>query len=53
MAVDRPYRKALPQAEIIRQLQLNSGTQFDPKFVALFVDMSEELFNDPELFRIS
>ena len=53
MAVDRPYRQALPQAEIIHQLQLNSGTQFDPKIVALFVDMSKELFNDPELFRVS
>ena len=53
MGVDRPYRKALPAAEILQQLRLNSGTQFDPQLVAVFISMADELFNDPDLFRNS
>ncbi len=50
MAVDRPYRKALKKTEILHQLRLNSGTQFDPALVAAFVSMADELFNEPDLF---
>jgi putative two-component system response regulator len=33
MSHDRPYRKALTPLEAQRQLQINSGTQFDPTVV--------------------
>lgn len=38
MSSDRPYRKALTREEIIDELRSNSGTQFDPNLVELFID---------------
>lgn len=42
MTSDRPYRKALPLEAAIRELQDNSGTQFDPEIVAIFTEILEE-----------
>jgi putative nucleotidyltransferase with HDIG domain len=38
MASERPYKKVLPQAEILAELEGGSGTQFDPTLVNAFVD---------------
>jgi putative nucleotidyltransferase with HDIG domain len=43
MRTDRPYRKALPHAEALAELQANAGTQFDPKVVAALVRVVEPL----------
>ena len=37
MTADRPYRKALGEADAIRELKENSGTQFDPGVVDVFL----------------
>lgn len=37
MLCDRPYRKALTEAEALEELGRGAGTQFDPKMVELFV----------------
>ncbi len=42
MMSDRPYRKALPVAEAIKELELNAGTQFDPIVVEAFLTAIEE-----------
>ncbi|MBE3066365.1 MAG: diguanylate cyclase [Chloroflexi bacterium] len=38
MCSDRPYRKALSEAEAVAELQKGAGSQFDPKLVELFID---------------
>ena len=38
MQSDRPYRKAMSLKESVQELEDNSGTQFDPGLVALFID---------------
>jgi len=45
MLTDRPYRKALSEAEVRIELRKNSGTQFDP-------ELCEKLVNSPELSRL-
>ncbi len=42
MTSDRPYRKAMPMAEVIRELKENAGTQFDPKLIKIFLKIIEE-----------
>ncbi len=37
MTEDRPYRPALTQEQAIAELQMGSGTQFDPRVVDVFV----------------
>ncbi len=37
MTSDRPYRRALPQAEAVTRLRAGAGTQFDPHLVDLFL----------------
>ncbi len=39
MTSDRPYRKAMSIEEAIEELNLNSGTQFAPDVVNVFVSM--------------
>ncbi|MCJ7653219.1 MAG: HD domain-containing protein, partial [Actinobacteria bacterium] len=41
MTSDRPYRKALSREQAMAKLQRNSGTQFDPMVVGLFLDLLE------------
>ncbi|WP_333656954.1 HD domain-containing phosphohydrolase [Tissierella praeacuta] len=38
MASDRAYRKALSDEEILEEFMKNSGTQFDPNLVKIFVE---------------
>jgi ribonuclease P protein subunit RPR2 len=42
MTTDRPYRKALPLAHALGELQRMAGTQFDPDVVTAFIPMVEE-----------
>jgi len=39
MCSDRPYRKKLKQEKAIKELKKQSGFQFDPKIVQLFIDI--------------
>lgn len=40
MTSDRPYRKALSDEVALQEIQDHSGTQFDPRVAAAFVEMS-------------
>jgi putative nucleotidyltransferase with HDIG domain len=42
MTTDRPYRKALPLSVALDELQKNSGTQFDPKIVNVFLRICDK-----------
>lgn len=42
MTVERPYRNRLSIEDAIAELKRNSGTQFDPKVVTAFVDLSKQ-----------
>ncbi|MDH4263692.1 MAG: HD domain-containing protein [Spirochaetia bacterium] len=39
MSFDRPYRKAMPREEIINELKTQSGKQFDPDIVDIFLQI--------------
>jgi HD-GYP domain-containing protein (c-di-GMP phosphodiesterase class II) len=39
MMTDRPYRNALTIEQVFDELKTNSGTQFDPHVVQMFVEM--------------
>jgi HD-GYP domain-containing protein (c-di-GMP phosphodiesterase class II) len=41
MTLDRPYRKAMSQAEALRERGRGAGTQFDPHLVELFITTIE------------
>ena len=43
MLCDRPYRKALTEAEALEELSRGAGTQFDPRMVELFVKQIRSL----------
>jgi HD-GYP domain-containing protein (c-di-GMP phosphodiesterase class II) len=42
MISDRPYRKAMALDAAIEEIQRNSGTQFDPKVVQVFLSMPRD-----------
>jgi putative nucleotidyltransferase with HDIG domain len=41
MTSDRPYRKAFPKERAVQELKDNSGTQFDPALVKIFLKVLE------------
>lgn len=41
MTSDRPYRKAMPIEDALKELRTHAGTQFDPKIVEAFVRLIE------------
>ncbi|HEY8655484.1 MAG TPA: HD domain-containing phosphohydrolase [Candidatus Limnocylindria bacterium] len=49
MVTDRPYRKGLPAAEAIRRLQEGAGTQWDQRFVEVFLRLPRVVEVVPEL----
>ena len=42
MVTERPYRRKIPVEAAIEELVKNSGTQFDPKVVDTFLELSRE-----------
>ena len=42
MMSDRPYRKAMSLAEALKEMKINSGTQFDPVIVKAFIEALDE-----------
>jgi putative two-component system response regulator len=49
MSTDRPYRRALPPAEVLRRLKKGAGTQWDPELISLFL----EIINRADFLRIA
>lgn len=49
MNTDRPYRKRLSLKEILSELKKNSGAQFDPKLVKVFIKMLKKREKEPVL----
>lgn len=41
MHSDRSYRNALPLERCVKEIQKNLGTQFDPEWVDVFVELVE------------
>ena len=46
MISDRPYRKALPISAARDEIKRYSGTQFDPKVVAVFLSLPDKVWLD-------
>ncbi|HOR12694.1 MAG TPA: HD domain-containing phosphohydrolase, partial [Clostridia bacterium] len=46
MTQNRPYRKALSHEKARDELKKNSGTQFDPQIVAIFLEYLEQVEPD-------
>lgn len=42
MTQNRPYHRRMPQEAAVNELRRNSGTQFDPELVELFVSLLEQ-----------
>lgn len=42
MTTDRPYRRAMPKEEALRQVKEGAGTQFDPEVAEVFVELLGE-----------
>ncbi len=45
MTSDRPYRGAMSKEEAIKELKNNSGSQFDPELIDVFISIIEECYN--------
>jgi len=43
MTSDRPYRKPLSNGEAKNELVKNSGKQFDPQLVSIFLEILKEM----------
>ncbi|MTI85237.1 MAG: PAS domain S-box protein [Firmicutes bacterium] len=48
MTNGRPYRKALPQSEVITELKRCAGTHFDPDLIEVFLCLHEESVNNSD-----
>jgi diguanylate cyclase (GGDEF)-like protein len=42
MSSDHTYRRAMQKEEIIRELETNSGTQFDPQMTKVFIELLKQ-----------
>ncbi|MBI3924987.1 MAG: GAF domain-containing protein [Armatimonadetes bacterium] len=51
MTCDRPYRKGMPMEKAVTELRSNSGSQFDPRAVEVFLQLAEEGKVDPIIGR--
>jgi putative two-component system response regulator len=43
LTMDRPYRKAVPNDEVVDMIRSESGTSFDPSVVEVFVEVRDDL----------
>jgi diguanylate cyclase (GGDEF)-like protein/PAS domain S-box-containing protein len=43
MITERPYKKRLSQAEALKEIEQNAGTQFDPELAKVFVQVVREM----------
>ena len=50
MKSERPYRKSLPDEEVLSEIKKSTGTQFDPKVVEAFLSLINK---DPQFFNLS
>ena len=41
MILERPYKRKLTVREALKELQGNSGTQFDPEIIKAFISLSK------------
>jgi putative nucleotidyltransferase with HDIG domain len=48
MISDRPYRKAMSEADAVKELKKNAGTQFDQKLVEIFIEILTEEKEGPK-----
>jgi len=48
LTTDRSYRKKMPEEKALQIMRENSGTQFDPKLIELFLDLYDQ---NNHLFR--
>lgn len=39
MCLDRPYRKALTEDQIVAEFRAGAGSRFDPRLIDIFLDM--------------
>jgi HD-GYP domain-containing protein (c-di-GMP phosphodiesterase class II) len=39
---DRPYRKAVPEPEVLDYIKANAGTHFDPALVEVFLKLQSK-----------
>jgi len=46
MTSDRPYRKALPYPKALEEIQRESGRQFDPEVVGVFLSLPEQAWTN-------
>jgi len=49
MTSDRPYRRALPLSTARAEITLESGRQFDPEVVQVFLSIPEQVWNNIRL----
>ena len=42
MVHDRPYHRAMPEEDAIKELRRCAGTQFDPNIIEVFTRLLEE-----------
>lgn len=43
LTMDRPYRKAVPNDEVVEMILAENGTRFDPSIVEVFLDVRSEI----------
>ncbi len=43
LTMDRPYRKAVPNDEVVEMIVSESGTSFDPRVVEVFLDVRPDI----------
>jgi len=43
LTMDRPYRKAVPNDEVVQMMLEETGTRFDPAVLEIFVDVRKDV----------